>query len=160
MNFYYIGIDTAETMGLAVWEPITHIAKVFQAKGTPVGNLIVIKSVLENLYSSDISISMEELYNFKYPKVVRSLFQRYGYIKYSLVELGYKIEEVHPRSARKALDAKTKEGARIKLEYRFTGLKLTDNHSDALAVAICTSIKDGHEFDYNNLMIKPLGGTP
>lgn len=152
MTKVYVGLDTATITGVAIWMPKTHRALVSQVKGTPIEQLIYIKEQLEAI-RGEVVVVMEQMHYFRNAKTIRSLVERYGYLKYTLLEAGYRVEEVAPRVARSHFGAAGKEEMfRLFMPY-FDGTALTSNHTDALAVALKQACDDGENFNLEALEI-------
>lgn len=156
----FIGVDTAEVAGFAYYFPFSNEATVFEYKGTPLEQWELLIQMIERV--SVPSVSFEELHNFNYPRAVRPLFERYGFLKWSALGLKfYSVKEVHPMSARSLLKCKTKAAVLEKMrEFTETPEKLTNNHTDALAVAIYTAYKQGHfqDGELPKIQVKELQG--
>lgn len=160
MNIF-IGLDVAERMGVATWNPQLNKAYVHVAKGSPIHQLdYIFKEVLvepEPLVEEPKFIFViERLHNFQNKNTVRSLLERTGFIKYSLISAGFRVEEVSPLMARAYLGVSTKENLRVKLEQYFTGIRMTDDHSDALAVALYQASLEGYQLDFRKLTIQEM----
>lgn len=139
----YVGLDTATVTGVAFWNPRMQVAAVVEFKGSPVEQL---HSILGELpyKKADVVFVLEKLYNFRNAKTTRSLLERYGYLKYTLIERGFRVEEVHPRMARNFLKVATKEDVfRYFIPFYRGNLYLSSNHTDALAVALYQADCDG-----------------
>ena len=157
----YLGLDTATTMGLAVWSPDTHQAFVRSCKGGPIEQMVFIEEVYRSIQKqnrfADITVAFEELHHFRNAKTLKMNSERYGYLKYSLLLHDVKVTEVHPGTARSYIKCKDKEGVFKKLiGYVKGSAPITDDHTDALAVALKQAHYDGHGLDWDRLVI--LGG--
>src|SRR5687767_8973013 len=154
-NYSYIGLDTATVMEVAVWCPDTHIATVVQNKGTPVEQLFFINQYVFGYLEdgADNEFVMEKQHYFRNADTIRSLMERYGSLKWTLQSIGFTVNEISPDIARKFLGTKEKEDTFALFTKYFTGSMMTNNHSDALAVAIYQSTLDGYKFNINRLKI-------
>lgn len=165
MNIY-VGLDMATVTGIAIYIPKEPIAIVHQYKGNPIEQLNTIKKLL-NIYMTTnnyktisnypYTFVIEELKTFRNAHTTRLLLEMTGYIRYSLVSLGYRVLEVAPSIVRSYLDTKTKQGTLDFFLPRYTGSNLTNNHTDALALAIYQAHADGHSEDLNSLQIYGIG---
>lgn len=155
-DYTYIGLDTATLMGVAVWNPDRHIAVVTQNKGTPIEQLYFINQNVFGLMeeTADCEFVMEVLHNFRNAVTTRSLLERYGFLKWSLKAVQFEVEEVSPDMARSFLGTKEKEDTFRYFTKYFDGSMLTNNHTDALAVAIYQSTLDGYKFAPNRLKVR------
>lgn len=148
MQLVYIGIDPATVCGVAIYYPEQNMARVMEVKGTPVEQL---STILEYLFK-DIGeeklliFSMEKLHNFRNANTTRSLLERYGYLRHTLDSLGFPVRETSPASVRAHLQVKTKTELFDYLGSFYRGKHLTNNHTDALAIAIYQAWLDGLNF--------------
>lgn len=146
MNRIYIGLDVAETLGIAVYKP-PHFALVTSIKGIPpvqyelVRRIITGNSARSGLLSPIIVFELPN--HFRNGKGTRTLLGRYGYLRWSLVDEMLDIHEVNLNSARAFLKCKSKEEVLDFFLPWYTGSCLTDDHTDALAVAMYQAHKDG-----------------
>lgn len=152
----YVGLDTATTTGLAVWFPTLQKALVSQCKGTPLKQLKHIQGYVF-FPTPEVVIAMESIHNFRNANVTRSLLERYGFLKYSLLAEGFRVEEIPPKMARRSLGVNSKREAYEYLSTFCTG-KLTDNHTDALAIALYQALAEGHLMDPSKFVVE-LGGV-
>lgn len=158
---YFIGLDTALVTGIALYNSEMNYAGVMQRKGTPVEQLATIIAVISHLRlgwvdSSQIVLVMEKLHNFRNAVSTRSLLERYGYLKNSLLERGYQVQEVSPKEARSFLGVGGKEETFHLLKTRFQGTLFSSDHADALAIALYqASVQECHP-DVDTLEIRNL----
>jgi hypothetical protein len=165
----YCGLDIATTMGVALWEPESHVALVTEVKGSPVEQYVYIYNniILTNRKESYIErwvqvedinkivFTLEQLAYFRNAKTTRSLLERLGYIKYSLLSVGQEVNEVTATVARRSFGV-IKKHPIMKIFQDRTDMKLTDNHTDALALVIHQSVQDRYKFDIEKITIKEL----
>ena len=141
----YIGIDIATVTGIAIYNPIDNISYVIQYKGDPIQlfgfithNLLIMESPLYPIYVLELPT------HFRNATTTRNLLERYGFIKYSLMNYNHLPVEVNLNSVRAYFSCKTKANVKSLFLPKYQGnKKFTDNHSDALACAIYQSVKDG-----------------
>lgn len=153
----FVGLDVAEKMGVATWNPHSNKAYVDVVKGSPVDQLrYMTKVVLATDEGAELVFVIERLHNFQNKTTVRSLLERSGFLKYSLIACGFRVEEVSPLMARAHLGVSTKEDVRVKLEQYFTGIRMTDDHSDALAVALYQASLEEYQLDFRKLTIQEM----
>jgi len=137
-EFCYIGLDIAMNLGLAILYTNSKVIKVKEITGTPNKQL----DYITNEVLSTVSVKLrpifvsEGLHNFRNANTVRSLCERMGYIKYSLIGAGFKFIEVAPRVARAYLKTSSKTETFDFFVPRYTGTNLTNNHTDAIAVVL------------------------
>lgn len=147
----YIGLDMATTTGIAVYHPEVEIAWCYLHKGTPieladkVGRLITYVRKVNIWPTDNITFAVERLHLVRNMNTVRSLLERYGYIKYNLLAAGYEVLEYGPLPPRKFLGKEftTKEEVFTFMRQEFKGPLLTSNHTDALAQALYAAHKQG-----------------
>lgn len=152
----YLGLDTAIISGIAVWYPLTFKAYVVQVKGTPPETFgYLCQKVMPLIVKEQPTVVMEKLTHFRNADTTRSLLERYGFIKYSLMcnYQGLRIEEPTTSLARGNLKVKDKEDVFKLLSQYYQGAYFTDNHADALSVAIYQSVNDGIPFRLDKLCI-------
>jgi hypothetical protein len=158
----YIGLDTATISGIALWYPQTNRARVVQVKGDPIETFgFLIRTIMPMVKGKEQRLCMELTHHFQNAKTTRSICERYGFIKYSM-RCNYpllQIHEVGASEARKNLGTKGKESTFMKLHSHYVGPYFTDNHADALAVAMFQSVRDGFPIDWAALRILPLEMT-
>lgn len=145
----YIGLDIATTTGISIYSPENNRAKVHQYTGTPNQLWTFIHGEVLHRYQfyPVKNFVLEIPLHFRNAKTVRSLNQRYGYIRYSLQDYGHLASEMNLREVRGYFLAKNKEEMREYFKPMYRGKKaFTDNHSDALAVAIYKAVLHGYEF--------------
>jgi hypothetical protein len=155
-SLVYLGLDLATISGIALWHPFTHTAEVVQVKGDPIETFAFLARVIMPLLGKfQPTVCMEQSHHFINAKTTRSLLERYGFIKYSLMcnYKGMRIEEPNLNSIRASLGARNKKEMMGILATRYTGPYLTDNHTDALACCIYQSKEDGIPFTLGNLHI-------
>lgn len=142
----YVGLDVAETMGVALWHPKEERAEVFEVKGLPYEQMEVLRKLEYDKRTHVFAI--ERLTHMRNANVVRSLHQRAGYLKFSLLKEGCMVNEVNINSVRHLLETKNKrETHDVFLDF-YQGDFFTNNHSDALAAAIYQANKDGFTFEW------------
>lgn len=163
MNIY-VGLDLATVSGLAIYIPNNPIAIVHQHKGNAIQQLNTIKKLLNvyiyntnNKNNNSYIFIIEELHTFRNGNTTRFLLEMTGYIKYSLIDSGYRVVDVAPSEVRKYLGTKDKKGTLDFFLPRYTGSNLTNNHTDALGLAIYQAAQDGHIEDFSNLQIHGIG---
>jgi hypothetical protein len=133
MNYTaFVGLDVAETMGIALYFPYSDEAHVFEYTGDPIEQLRYLTSILELI--TEPLICMELMHHFRNAITTRSLMGRYGYLKWSLKEIGYSISEISHQVSRSYLNATTKKMTHDLLKQGNS--KITENHTDALAPAM------------------------
>jgi hypothetical protein len=131
----FVGLDLAKTAGMAILSEDLKHCWVYELKGTPYEQFYQI----QNMIANDPAVwGIEELHIFRNAKTVRSLAERVGFVKWMLKGvLKEKVMMVTATSARKYVGAKSKEQARELMQCLVTdGGRLTDNHSDAVLVAL------------------------
>jgi hypothetical protein len=155
----YLGLDTATVTGVALLNPVSNSAIVYETKGIPnlqykfIDNLL--KGIEVTCKAHVETIAMEELRNFRNAKVTRSLLGRYGFILWSLRGMGYEVQEIAPKVARAKLNFRDKESVfRGFIPYLTSSLPFTSNHADALALALYVALMDGYECKLESLKIK------
>lgn len=150
---YYMGLDTATTTGIALWIPGEQRALVSEITGDPNEQFDYIVGDACPDDDENVAFVMEQMHYFRNAKTIRSLVERYGYLKYSLLGLGYPVYEVAPSVARHHLGVKSKKETHSLFLPHFDGEKFTSNHSDALAVALKQACDDGENFRLEALEI-------
>lgn len=144
MNEIYIGLDTATTTGISLYIPKDNLSVVTLKKGNPIEQLdYILDRINGDFPKVGYTFVLERQHYFRNAKSIRSLVERYGYLKHSLLREGYRVEEVSPDAARKTLGVKGKQGAFDYLFDFYEGCNLTDDHTDALAVALHQAKEDG-----------------
>lgn len=130
----FIGLDLAKTAGVAVLSEDQKECTVYEIVGTPYEQLYQI----QNLVDGPAIWGIEELHIFRNAKTIRSLAERIGFLKWTIKGLfKEKCYMVSVSQARKNVGVKGKEAARELLQCQLTdGGRLTDNHSDAVLVAL------------------------
>ncbi len=131
----FIGLDLATTTGMAILSEDLKTCWVYELKGNPYEQFYQIQLMVAN----DPAVwGIEELHIFRNAKTVRSLAERSGFIKWMLKGvLKEKVMMVQVSRARKFVGAKNKEHARELMQCLVSGGgTLTDNHSDAILVAL------------------------
>jgi Holliday junction resolvasome RuvABC endonuclease subunit len=155
----YIGLDTATTMGVAVFAPNTHKVYVAESKGSPLQQMrFISEKVLPGLSLGHTYIALEQLHNMRNAVTVRSFMERYGYIKWTLAERDWKVFDIPPQVARASLGCTTKMDVFDYFLPAYKGSKLTHNHTDALALALYIAKEGWAEFHPERLRIYDLGG--
>jgi hypothetical protein len=158
----YVGIDSASIGGVAFYNPTLHKALVTELKGNPLTQLIqlnlLVSEVLKKKMANDAVFVFEQLVHFRNAKTVRDLLERSGFLKWTLKGLNFKVaEDIDPNVARGWLQTKDKEGTfRFFLPFYKSSLVLTNNHTDALAIAIYQAHLDGYEPNYEKLTIERI----
>lgn len=140
----YIGLDVAETLGIAIYRPI-HFALVTTVKGTPPEQYAKVKRVIQSIHDLTSPTIVFELPNhFRNGKGTRTLLGRYGYLLWTLRDETLDVHEVNLNSARSFLKCKNKQEVLDFFLPWYTGSELTDDHTDALAVAMYQAHVWGH----------------
>ena len=150
----YIGLDMATTTGIAVYYPEDNSVICYQHKGTPVELAVYISNVVHlvrdpnNILArsnTPIIFSAEKLHLVQNMNTVRSLCERYGYIKYSLIAAGYQVFENGPQPPRRFINKSlySKQHIFDLMRENFTGPFLTSNHTDAIAQAMFVAHSQG-----------------
>ena len=131
----FVGLDLATTAGMAMLSEDLNFCWVYELKGNPYEQFFQIQNIICN---QPAVWGIEELHCFRNAKTVRSLAERSGFIKWMLKGvLKEKVMTVQASKARKFVGAKNKEHARELMQCLVKGNgKLTDNHSDAILVAL------------------------
>lgn len=152
---YYIGLDPAERTGICLWNPVTHDAIVDVAKGGPLQQLNFLTNLMRGLPTEGRYIfCYEELHHMRNAHTTKLLSERTGYLKYTLLQRGYRVEAVQTNSARAWLGVKDKEGVRKAMQKRCNGFNISDDEADAALVAIYQSHLDGIMANYYGAVIK------
>lgn len=157
---YFIGIDPAQVMGVCVWNPNEHLAYVDHYKGTPVEQWKYLQPII-SYYGRNMELVfvLERLHNFRNATTTRSLLERIGYFKYSLIAMGQRVEEVSPEPARHWFGVKEKAEVREKMQERATGEEqFTTDETDAALMAICQSFNEDWPVNYRELWIEKKKG--
>lgn len=149
---YYVGLDVATWCGIAIFIPSANKATVQDFKGTPLEQAEHIK----NYISTDCTVVFELEMYFRNAKTIRSLIERQGYIKHALLWQSCRVTEVPPKSARRFLNTKSKAETHHKFIDNFWGEPLTNNHTDALAVAMYQAYQDGWRFNPDDVIIRSV----
>lgn len=140
----FIGIDPASVCGFAYYFPFSNEAHLFEVEGNPIQQWDFLQGMIQNVTDPQLCIEMPT--HFRNAVTTRSYVGRYGYLKWSSFAFGYPMREVNLNSARHLLGCKTKEGVKQLFKSGYTGnFKITDNHTDALAIAIYGAYMDGHQ---------------
>jgi hypothetical protein len=131
----FVGLDLAKTAGVAILSEDLKHCHVYELKGTPYEQFYQLQNIVCN---QPAVWGIEELHIFRNAKTVRSLAERVGFIKWTLKGiLKEKVIMVTATSARKFVGAKNKQHARELMQCLVAdGGRLTDNHSDAVLVAL------------------------
>lgn len=139
----YIGVDPATRTGFAYYFPFSNEATVFECPGNPLEQWAFLKAMIEMCPSS--LVCMEVLHHFRNAITTRDILQRSGYLKWSSTSFGYTPREVSTPVIRSFLKCKSKEEVKELFAPHYSGIgRFTDNHSDALAVAMFSAYLDGH----------------
>jgi hypothetical protein len=155
----FIGMDCAIVGGVACYDPNEHIALVTELKGTPLNHLQQINALLILLKGwslRDKVFVFETLVHFRNAVTVRSLLERTGFLKWSLTGVGFETYDVDPNTARKFLGTGTKEATLKFFAPNFKGSFLTNNHTDALAIALYKANMDGYTPNFKQLKVERL----
>ncbi len=153
---WFVGLDIATTTGIAIYIPSKNVAAVGLSKGLPGHQLDEIISMTIPLPKEFFHLNyvLEEPHHLRNAKTALSLISRYGYLKYSLMGLGYGVSEVNLNSARAWLGTKDKQGTHLFFTEYFVGSYLTSDHTDALAVALYeANLRGKTPFDTYGFMI-------
>lgn len=146
----YVGLDCAETMGVAYLRYDVErgpVAQVTEIVGTPLEQLkginkLMVREDTANT-ASPLLFVFEQQHNFRNAITARSLLERQGFLKWTLTSLGFQVADVSPDVARKYLGTGSKGGTLQFFREISDDIKLTDNHTDALAVAVYRAYIDG-----------------
>lgn len=155
-QLHYIGLDVATMAGIAKWIPEINVAVVDEMKGTPNHQLqYIINSVLPpKEMAVETIFVLEKPFHFQNANTTRSLLERYGFIKYSLLGFGYQVREPNLNSARAWLGVRDKQGVFDHyVPHLNSGRMLTSNHTDALLVAMYEAQQDGFTVEWSSLQI-------
>lgn len=161
---YYMGLDTATTTGIAIYNTDNNIALVTLKKGSPIEQFIYIDVIVKTMFKfgrghidfTQIKFVFEELHNFRNAKTTRSLCERYGFLKYSLLKNSCQVSEIPPKMARSLLGLAGKKETFDFFSARYVGSMFSSDHADALAVALCQAHVDGFAIDLDTLRIRTL----
>lgn len=135
----YVGLDTATVMGVAFYQPDFHVASVYEVRGTPLEQ----RRFICERAKEDMVYVFEKQHHFRNAVTARSLLERYGYLKWFLLDAKMLVREASPLPVRKLLGCKNKDTVhRIMMPF-IVGMHLTSNHTDALAVALYAAHQDG-----------------
>jgi hypothetical protein len=158
MSHIYIGLDVATVTGISIYQPVWGQAKVTQFRGEPLQLFGFIKEYVLDPYLYYTKVFVMELPNhFRNAATTRNLLERYGFIKYTLIDYGQNPVEVNLNSVRSYFRTKNKEEVKRYFKPHYKGKKaFTDNHSDALAVAIYQSVQDKYRYDPGTLKIEEM----
>lgn len=156
---YYIGLDPAEKTGVCLWNPLTHEAIVDVAKGGPLQQLTYLTNMMRCLPTEGRYVwCYEELHHMRNAHTTKLLSERIGYLKYTLLHRGYRVEAVQTNSARAWLGVKDKEGVRKAMQKRCDQFNISEDEADAALVAIYQSHLDGILVNYYGAVIKQKKG--
>ena len=126
-----VALDVATSMGVCYFRIQDNKFYCTTYKGTPIEQLRTLLDVLgDDVYNCLVII--EQLNDFMNANTTRSLLERIGYIKNSLLRVGAEIKMVNAMSVRKYLGVKGKEG----VKELFSKYGLDSDQSDALAVML------------------------
>lgn len=154
----FIGLDIAQTMGVAVVTSDSPTILLAEVKGEPPEQEAVLAYLVSRYKSSYRQHFILEMpSHFRNAKTTRSLIERYGYLKYTLVTYDMDVNEFSPPVIRSALGLPNRK--RDVLQYfreMFPAYAqfLTDNHTDALATAIAGAMYMGEELDLAHPQLK------
>jgi len=126
-----VALDVATSMGVCYFRIQDNKFYCTTYKGTPIEQLRTLFDVLGDDVNECLVI-IEQLNDFMNANTTRSLLERIGYIKNSLLRVGAEIKMVNAMSVRKYLGVKGKEGVR----ELFSEYNLDSDQSDALAVML------------------------
>lgn len=136
-------IDPGATMGFCnyIGEGTYIIGSV---KGNPIEQLDFVESMLSHFFKDrdEIVIAFELMQHMRNAKTIRSLSERVGFLKYSLIDMGYETVEVSTPAARKHSGVKNKVEANtycqtmVDLFGRGFDKPVSQDMSDALILAI------------------------
>lgn len=154
----YCGLDVATRLGIAVWNPLENVAHVTMVKGEPIEQVVRILEVAgrDAEKGTQLVFVMEVLPSFQNGKTTRSLLERYGYIKYTLMGTGFPVQEVHLSSVRRSLGVTDKMGVFNHFLPKYTGEHLLTDHTDALAVAVYQSVLDKYPYEEDTVQVHDL----
>ena len=136
----FVGLDLATKAGIAVLEEDLKTCTVYEVKGNPYEQLYQIQEILAK---TPAIWGIEELHIFRNAKTIRSLAERVGFIKWTIKGLcKEKVYMIQASRARKEFGVKTKKQAKELIQCQVEdGGHLTDNHSDAVLVAMMTAME-------------------
>lgn len=126
-----VALDVATSMGVCYFKIQDNKFYCTTYKGTPVEQLRMLLDVLGDDVHKCLVI-IEQLNDFMNANTTRSLLERIGYIKNSLLRVDAEIKMVNAMSVRKYLGVKGKEG----VKELFSKYGLDSDQSDALAVML------------------------
>lgn len=126
-----VALDVATSMGVCYFRIQDSKFYCTTYKGTPIEQLRTLFDVLGDDVNECLVI-IEQLNDFMNANTTRSLLERIGYIKNSLLRVGAEIKMVNAMSVRKYLGVKGKEG----VKELFSKYGLDSDQSDALAVML------------------------
>lgn len=127
----WIALDVAKSCGVAILYS-SGVVRVTTVVGSPQQQLDRLVEIIGD--NNEFSLVIETLTYFRNAKTIRSLLERSGFLKYSLMNsyLIKKIEQVSATDARKALRVKSK-GEALKFFRKYLP-KINNDESDALAL--------------------------
>lgn len=155
----YVGMDCAIVGGVAFYDPNLQAAVVTEIKGDPLEQLKRVNDLNTMLRAWKVREKVfvfEMLVHFRNAVTVRSLLERVGFLRWNLIGVGFRTTEVDPNKARRYLGTGNKENTLNFFAPMFKGSFLTNNHTDALAVALFQSHEDGYTPDFNTLKVERL----
>lgn len=127
-----IGLDIAEKMGVVYYRQNSSVYYCTTYKGTPIQQM----QMLEDVAGEDIKnaiVFYEELNTFVNANTTRSLLQRAGYLKNSLLKLGaLTVDPVNAIAARKFLGCKDKKA----VGDAFKKWGINQDEADAMAILL------------------------
>lgn len=153
----YIGLDIATVTGMAIYTPSTETIEVALNKGDPISQYVRLVNYLETMDYKDRhpTFVLELPLHFQNANTSRSLIERYGYLKHSLIRAGvYEVVEVNLNSVRKYLGCKTKEDVFRFFQPLYEGDYLTSDHADAAALCLYQASVEGHTVDLSRLKVR------
>jgi hypothetical protein len=157
MRKLYVGLDVAKVMGLAWYDRVRHTATVVEVTGTPIEQFTSLGMMA--LQDDDIvTFGLERLHVFVNAATIRNMSERQGFLKWTLITMGYTPKEVGPSEARALWSVKGKAGAPLMLNPFAGPMMLTTNHADALLVALFLAHRDDPTLVLYGLKITVLEG--
>lgn len=130
-----IGLDIATRTGVAFQYNNDPKIQVMEVHGDPVKLLETIYEIIPKDHVA--KVYYEKLVHFRNARTVRDLLERSGFVRWSLKNDGYLVDEVHVQSVRSWLGVKNKAEAKELIKgVSNCKVKITDNHSDAVGVLL------------------------
>lgn len=158
---YYLGLDTATVTGIALYNVKHNFVGVTLNKGTPIDLYTNVLNILTQMSrlgveQNKIAIVIEAQHFIRNAKTIRSLSERIGYVRFSLVVGGYRVVDIAPKVARRLLGTVDKQSTFQLLCSYYEGSMFSSDHADATAVALAQAKLDGYEIDISTLRIRTL----